>query len=269
MELNIDLTILEAEPAEQYHAKAGEYLSSSMLKDFMKSPDYFHRKEQGMVAESETAGLLLGTVAHARILEGKAAYESQFAFIGPVNPNTSKPYGTNTKAWAQWAAAQGKPVVSATMMGQVEAMARGVSINADAVELLLWGRSEGVARATYHGMPCQIRIDWLHPACGIVDLKTTGRPIEGIAHRIREYRYHNQLAFYQAVLAEVVGEPVPVHLVVVEANEPHRCQVIGLTAETLERARRRNEAAMDQIRECRRTDHWPSVHENVRVLDVP
>lgn len=267
--MNLDISILEAEPAQQYHAKAGEYFSSSLLKDFMKSPDYFHRKEQGMVGESETASLLLGTAAHTWILEGKAAYESQFAFTGPINPNTNKPYGTNTKAWAQWAAAQGKPVLSATMMGQVEAMARGVSINEDAVELLLWGRSEGVARATYHGMPCQIRIDWLHPAYGIVDLKTTGRPIEGIAHQVREYRYHNQLAFYQAVLAEVVGELVPIHLVVVEANEPHRCQVIELTPNTLERARRRNEDAMDRIRECRRIDHWPSVGENVRVLDIP
>ncbi len=268
-ELMIDLGVLSAEPAEEYHAKAGEYLSSSMLKGFLSSPDYFHRKELGMVKETESTSILLGTAAHTRILEGKSAYESQFAFIGPINPNTDKTYGVNTKAWSQWAAAQGRPVLSAAMMDRVEAMVRAVSINDDARELLLWGRSEGVARVDYHGTPCQIRIDWLHPEHGIVDLKTTGRRIEGIAHQIREYRHHNQLAFYQAVLAEVIGEFVPVHLVVVESNEPHRCQVIELTPEALDRARRRNEAAIDHIRECRRTDHWPSVHENVRVLDIP
>ncbi|MBN2132230.1 MAG: PD-(D/E)XK nuclease-like domain-containing protein [Sedimentisphaerales bacterium] len=269
MDVNIDLNILEIESAEQYHAKASEYLSSSMLKDFLKSPDYYRRKELGMVKEVESPSTLLGTAAHTRILEGKMAYESRFAFIGPINPQTGKPYGSTTKAWMQWTNAQGKPVLSESMMEQVEAIARGVSINEDAAALLLWGRSEGVARATYHGMPCQIRIDWLHPEHGIVDLKTTGRPIEGIAHQIREYRYHNQLAFYQAVLAEVIGARVPVHLVVVEANEPHRCQVIQLTTESLERAGRRNEAAIDQIRKCRCTDHWPSIHENVRILDVP
>ena len=269
MDLTIDLNILDVEPAEEYHAKAGEYLSSSMLKDFMNSPDYFRRKELGMVRKTESAAALLGTAAHTRILEGKESYESQFAFIGPVNPKTDRPYGINTKAWSQWAASQGKPVLSAAMMDQVEAMARAVSINDDALELLLWGRSEGVARAAYHGAPCQIRIDWLHPEHGIVDLKTTGRRIEGIAHQIREYRYHNQLAFYQSVLAEVIGELAPVHMVAVESNEPHRCQVIELTSETLDRARRRNEKAMDQIRECRRTDHWPSVHEEVRVLEIP
>lgn len=34
----IDLGVLSAEPAEEYHAKAGEYLSSHHLLDFMACP---------------------------------------------------------------------------------------------------------------------------------------------------------------------------------------------------------------------------------------
>ncbi len=33
--LTIDLGVLSAEPAEEYHAKAGEYLSSHQLLDFL------------------------------------------------------------------------------------------------------------------------------------------------------------------------------------------------------------------------------------------
>jgi len=36
--MNIDLSILDVEPAEEYHAKASEFLSSHQLMDFMKCP---------------------------------------------------------------------------------------------------------------------------------------------------------------------------------------------------------------------------------------
>lgn len=268
-DMMIDLSVLAAEPAEEYHTKAGEYLSSSMLRSFLVSPDYYRRKELGQVKQSDSSGLLLGTAAHVRILEGKDAYKTQFAFAGPINPTTGKPFGDKTKTWARWAAEQGKPILSERMIDQVEAMARSVSLNDEAVDLLLWGRAEGVVRAEYHGMPCQIRIDWLHPEHGIVDLKTTGSSVDRLRYLIREYGYLQQLAFYQSVLAEVVGEYVPTHLVIVEANEPHRCQVASFGPESMERARRRNEAAIDRLRECRKTNKWPSALEPLVILDFP
>jgi len=267
--LAIDLGVLSAEPAEEYHAKAGEYLSSSMLRNFLVSPDYFRRKELGQTKETESSGLLLGTATHVRILEGKDAYQTQFAIGGPINPRTDKPFGMNTQAWARWAAEQGRPVLSEDMADKVETMTRSVSLNEEAVELLLWGRSEGVARAQYHGMPCQIRIDWLHPEHGIVDLKTTGGSLNRLHYLIREYGYLQQLAFYQSVLAEVIGEHVPAHLVIVEANEPHRCQVVSFGPESMDRARRRNEAAMDRVQECRKTNVWPTALEPRVILDFP
>jgi len=36
--LCIDLNVLAAEPADEYHAKAGEYLSSHQLLDFIRCP---------------------------------------------------------------------------------------------------------------------------------------------------------------------------------------------------------------------------------------
>ena len=65
---------------------------------------------------------MVGRAAHARILEGRDVYEGQFALGGPVNPNTGKPYGAATKAFAEWAAAQGKPVLSLDQIDDHDSM---------------------------------------------------------------------------------------------------------------------------------------------------
>ena len=86
--------------------------------------------------------------------------------------------------------------------------------------------------------PLQIRIDWTHPHRGIVDFKTCD-DLTWFESDARRYGYHHQMAFYQAVLAQVLdGLMVPVHLVVIEKREPHRCGVWRLSDETLLRAQR-------------------------------
>ena len=201
MDLNIDLAILEAEPAEEYHAKAGEYLSSHQLLDFAKCPWLHRKKVLGLIGDSDSSAYLIGRAAHARILEGRDAYEQQFALGGPINPKTQKPFGSGTKAFAEWAEAQGKPVLSHDHVELIEKLASGVAMNDEAVDLLLYGRAEGVVRAMYCGTPCQIRIDWLHPHRGIVDFKTCD-DLTWFEADARRFGYHRQMAFYRSVLAQ-------------------------------------------------------------------
>ena len=266
--LNIDLSILDAEPAEAYHAKEGRYLSSHQLLDFIKCPWLHRKKALGLVKPTESMAYLVGRAAHARILEGRDVYEAQFALGGPVNPRTGKPFGTGTKAFAEWAEAQGKPVLSHEQVDHIEQMAAGVAMNDQAVELLLYGRSEGVVRAGYCGMPCQIRIDWLHPHRGIVDFKTCD-DLTWFEADARRYSYHRQMAFYRAVLGQVLdGRLVPVHLVAVEKKEPFRCGVWRISDDTLAIAQRENEAAIRRLLDCHARDHWPTGYEDIRILDA-
>ena len=51
--LQISMKVLTHEPAEVYHAKAGEYLSSHQLLDFMKCPWLFRKKRLGLVEKTE------------------------------------------------------------------------------------------------------------------------------------------------------------------------------------------------------------------------
>jgi len=149
----------------------------------------------------------------------------------------------------------------------IENMAAGVAMSDAAVDLLLYGRAEGVVRAQYCDVPCQIRIDWTHPHRGIVDLKTCD-DLTWFEADARRYRYHNQMAFYRAVLAQAVGGDVPVHIVAVEKKEPFRCGVWRVSDDTLAIARQENEAAIERLKIARQADRWPTGYEDIRLLDV-
>mgnify|MGYP000863307416 FL=1 len=279
------LNMLTSEPAEEYHAKRSRYLSSHQLMDFMRCPWLHRKKEVGLIKDADSASYRVGRAAHVRILEGREVYERSFALGGPVNEKTGKPFGAGTKAFAEWVAAQGKPVLSNEQVDLVEQMAAGVGMNDEAVALLLYGRAEGVARAEYCGVPCQIRIDWLHPHRGIVDLKTCD-DLTWFETDARRYGYHRQMAFYKAVLEKAAEgycdhediatgratgnrvERVPVHLVAVEKREPYRCGVWRVSEETLAQAQRENEAAIRRLVACRESGEWPTGFEEIRVLDV-
>lgn len=281
METNICLNTLESEPAEAYHAKRDRFLSSHQLLDFMRCPWLHRKKAAGLIKDTDSTSYIVGRAAHVRILEGRDAYEAEFALGGPINEKTGKPFGAGTKAFAEWAEAQGKPVLSQEQVDLVEQMAAGVGMNDEAVALLLYGRAEGVARTEYCGTPCQIRIDWLHPHRGIVDLKTCD-DLTWFEADARRYGYQRQMAFYRAVLTQVMGgkqadcaergdaavSPVPVYLIAVEKKEPFRCGVWRVSEETLAQAQRENEAAIRRLLACRESGEWPTGFEEIRVLDV-
>ena len=123
-----------------------------------------------------------------------------------------------------------------------------------------------LVRADYCGVPCQIRIDWVHPYRGIVDLKTCD-DLTWFEADARRYGYVYQLAFYRAILSQVLDQLlVPVHLVAVEKKPPFRCGVWRVDNDTLAIAQSENEAAIRRLKECQRLDAWPTGYENIRML---
>ncbi len=263
----IDLNVMLNESDDEYHAKAKDYLSSHALIDYINCPWLYRKKQLGLIEDHDSPALLIGRATHCRILEGRDVYESQFAIGGPINKTTGKPYGKDTNAFRDWCKAQGKPGVHHDDLSLVEQMAAGVTMNVKAADLLLYGRSEGVVRAEYCGVPCQIRIDWTHPHRGLIDLKTTA-DLTWFEIEARRRRYVNQLAFYRSVLAEVIGRNVPIYIVAIEKAEPFRCGVWRISDEALNIAQRENEAAIRRLQHCRKTDQWPTGYEEIRILDV-
>ena len=257
-------------PADEYHAasRSGQYMSSHLLADFRESPELYRRKTSGEIAEAEGPALALGRAAHCLILEGRAAFDGQVLVAdGPTNPKTNEPYGKATKAYAEWLASQEREVVSGKDYAFILNLQRSVHLHAAASELLANGEAEGVVRAEYCGVPCQIRMDWFSPEHGLVDLKTCDS-LKWFESDCRRYGYIFQLAFYRAVIRVVTGVTVPIHIIAVEKNEPFATGVWQLTGDVLDLAERINEAALERYKKCLYTGVWPTGYEEIRVIDT-
>jgi len=261
-----NLDFLIQEPADDYHAKAGTYLSSHRLADFRRNALLFHKKELGLIEEPDRPAYVLGRAAHVLILEGRDAYEENYAFGGPINPKTGLSFGTRTKAFQEWAEAQGKPVLSDDQAVLIESLYAAVQGHCHARDLLAEGCPEGVVRVEYRDLPCQGRLDWLHPQHGIVDLKTCEN-LDWLEMDARSYGYIHQLAFYRSLVAHATGETLPVYLIAVEKREPLRCGVWRVGEEVLGVAQKDNEQAIEKLKICRQRDHWPTGYEEIKILD--
>jgi len=263
----VDLGILIREPADAYHAKAGEYLTSHLLADFRKCPLLYHRKRLGLVVEKDQPSYIVGRATHVLVLEGRDRYEAEYAVGGPINPTTGKPFGQTSKKFAQWLEAQGKPFLKDDHAIEAEQMASAVKGHEAAMTLLSEGVPEGVVRAEYCGVPCQVRVDWLSPDYGIIDLKTCNN-LTWFESDARKFGYAYQLAFYRAVLAQALEQTLlPVHLIAVEKAPPQRVGVWVMGQDVLAVAQKENEEAIGRLLECERTDSWPTGYEEPRIFD--
>lgn len=257
------------EPAEYYHqqSKSGNCISSHLLSDFRRNPLLYSKKIKGLISEKPNTAYAIGSAAHKLILEGQDAFNAEYAVAdGPVNPSTGKTYGADTQKFKQWAANYDCEVINTADYGLIVKMAYSVKENAEAQLLLSKGVAEGVARCELEGVPCQIRMDWFNPECGIVDLKTTA-DIEFFESDCRRLNYIYQLAFYRSVLRKVTGKTYPVHILAVEKVEPFTSGVWLLTEEVLDLAEVANTAALKKLRECRESGIFPTGYERKRIID--
>ena len=171
----MNINFITNEPADIYHARSrsGEFMSSHLLADFRESPALYRKEINGEIEQKDTPTFVLGRAAHSLILEGRIAFDRDFVVAdGPVNPKTGEPYGTKTKAYAEWLASQEREVISSKDYAFILKLQKSVCLHAAASELLGIGLAEGVVRAEYCGVPCQIRMDWFNLGRGLVDLKT-------------------------------------------------------------------------------------------------
>lgn len=257
------------EPADEYHARSrrGEFMSSHLLADFRESPALYYKETNGEIEETESAAFALGRAAHCLILEGRQAFDRDFVVSdGPVNPKTGEPFGKSTKMYGAWKNSLDREVVSGKDFGFIAKLQASVLMPPVAASLLSDGVAEGVVRAEYCGVPCQIRMDWFNPQAGLVDFKTCDS-LKWFESDCRRYGYIHQMAFYRAVIREVTGITVPVHIIATEKNEPFSTGVWKLTPEVLDFAEQANRSALARSIECRRTGIWPTGYEEIRIID--
>ena len=242
---------LIAEPEDVYHAKRATHVTSHSLAEFRRCPALYRRKQLGLVPERDTSAYALGRAAHTLILEGREVYEAWYIVGGPVNERTGQPYGTATKAYAEWASKQDVPVLSVADAAIVEEMAASVASHESARLYLTGGWAEGVVRARMGnegGVPCQARIDYVLPSpegdgVHIVDLKTC-RDLDQFEDDVYEYGYLYQLAWYIQMAKMAGAKALDPFIVAVEKREPYRCGVWLPQAKVIEQAGQANRVAL-------------------------
>ncbi|KPL06513.1 hypothetical protein AMJ85_10335 [candidate division BRC1 bacterium SM23_51] len=261
----LDLSFLHKEPADVYHSKSNTHLTSHALNDFRQCPLLYHKKQLGLVTEPDTTAYLIGRAAHALILEGREQYEREYAVGGPINPKTGQPFGSQTKAFAEWAERQGRPALSDSQAALIEQMAAAVQKHALAQHLLQDGIAEGVVRCQWFGEKCQARIDWIsrHAEIGIVDLKT-GNDLDSFEEMAHTFGYLYQVAFYRALVAKTSGHILPVHVIAVEKREPFRCGVWHIGEHLLSEAEYDCQCVISELAACRAADEWPTMFDGLR-----
>lgn len=261
------------ESFEVYRAKSQDYLSAHSLADFRRCPVLYRKKQLGLIPDRDSSAFLVGRAAHTLILEGRERFEAEYAVGGPINPRTGQPYGTTTKAFAEWAERIGKPVLDDSQAAIIEEMASSVHNHTEARRLLEEGVAEVVVRLDGPPMPRQARIDWVHPTNGIVDLKTCDN-LDRFEDDIARFEYIHQLAFYSTLLRDAImaengiHDPgsctVAVHIISVEKREPYRCGVWRVCPSAIKAAQAENDRAINELIECLESGHWPTRYEGIR-----
>lgn len=232
---------------EDYHHSAPytEYVSSSQLKLYRKSPAVFHHAQRYPQTTS-SAAREFGSLFH-KAMELFATHqsidpfwESVAIFSPPINPKTEEPYGKATKAYAEayelfLKSVGDKVVASQSDVATVDDMVNmAVNRCGDASQIIRAmmrsGKTEVSHFVEYEGLKFKYRPDLETPK-RIVDWKATSLDSLNeyeINKTIINYGYHISAAFYQFFEHERTGIWKDFYLVFVSKEEPCDMRIVDM-----------------------------------------
>lgn len=241
-------------------------LNFSLAKHLLTSPAHFKAAQDE--EQEETEAMIVGTLAHSMVLEGKDLRD-----LYAIKP---KGMSFASKEGKSWKAAQTLPILKEEGANSIPSMAEAIAKNPNAAALLRG--CEHVERPiffTLYGVECKALIDLCGGKDGrwaLGDMKTaldaTPRKFSSVAY---DRHYDMQLAWSSDGLAMVEGlEIAPwAFWIVVEKSAPFANTVYEPTAEIMASGRRKVERALTLYKECMENNHWPTHLEHTMTLDLP
>lgn len=240
---------------QAYHHEApySEYLSSSQLKNYLKSPRYA-KFALGNPTEDKSDALRFGSLFHDLMACSAEHYDNGTKVIAewmrhiaifdpPKNEKTGQLYGSTTKAYKEayeafLQANEGKMIASNDEMSVINQMHKSLLCDSGATseqvrKLLKWAKATEVSYfyETEDGIKLKVRPDLLTHG-KIVDWKTCSLDSldeDSIARQIIKYRYDVSLAMYQYVLHAIEGKWYTPILVFVQKQEPFDCVMCDIS----------------------------------------
>ena len=227
--------------------------------------------------ERATAAQRVGTLFHMFLLETER-FKSRVTVGGPINPKTGNAYGRDTKAWAEWEAANPDAIVLTAQ--EVEAfrrMAERVAEHPIASKYLLtggavreatmlwrytWREGDGTERSVdVRGRPDYLRED--EPI--IVDLKTTELSVSPreLERRYHKWGYHRQAAVYCHGYHAILGTRPRMIFVNVQTVAPFECVVVELTPRAVDQGLAEWHSFAEAWERSTRTGLWPGAGQAI------
>lgn len=254
-----------------YHAGPG--LSSSLLRQLLRSPAHYKAKLDGKKDENElrdSAALTFGRAAHCAVLEPDSFWH-RFA-VTPVCDRRTK---AGKEVYEAWLADNGnKTPLSPRDKEKLDGIVDAVSAHEKYRTMtndLEKVHHEATIYAVLDDVFCRVRPDiWIPSLNTIMDLKTTRDARAGAFHSDSwNHGYHVQLAFYMDVMA-AAGHPVDSAVIIaVEKEAPFGVQLHGLTVTLLDVGRTEYQRALRLFKECSRSGLWNSYGQDVVPMEVP
>lgn len=231
---------------QAYHHEApySEYLSSSQLKNYLKSPRYA-KFALGNPTEDKSDAMRIGSLFHDLMACSAEHYDNGTKAIAewmrhiaifdpPKNEKTGQLYGSPTKAYKEayeafLQANEGKMIASNDEMSVINQMHKSLLCDSGATseqvrKLLKWAKATEVSYfyETEDGIKLKVRPDLLTHG-KIVDWKTCSLDSldeDSIARQIIKYRYDVSLAMYQWTIFQIEKKWYTPILVFVQKQEP-------------------------------------------------
>ena len=265
-----------------YHAIKA--LSNSSLSVLKRSPTEFYKRFiTGEMKSQETDAMLLGSAVHMLALEPERFDAEYVVLDGPINPQTDKPYGRDTKKFTQWLDAemmqQCRKILIREEFANSMAIAKAFQSH-PVIAAIMASRAEKLFESEY-AMQYEInngtvdlkcKIDFVCPAERlIIDLKTTSDPSPyAWGWSAEDFGYHRQAAIYSDAMQAKYGEPFRFLFGVVRSKEPYEAAVYELDSESIQRGRSEYEALIAEYIDRKASNDWLSEWQRgVFSINVP
>ena len=258
-------------PFDEYRQLPG--VNKSLLFPGLRS--MAHLKAKMDAPPEDTEALAIGSAFHCLTTEPDT-FSDMFAVGGPINPKTGRVYGYDTKAFAEWAEQQGKPVLTTEQYQAVVAMAASVREHPRAAAILACpGDVELAIQWTdaETGVLCKCRLDYFvcdQDPPAIADLKSCqdARP-KAFSRSVLDYGYHIQAAMYSDAVFAAFGK-MPVFLFICcEKEPPYAVQVYHLSDRAIIKGRQQYRSLLAAYKRASETGTWAAYSPEIVEIDLP
>lgn len=252
-----------------YRRQPGENQSS--LKSILTSPAHYQASKKRSFFASPV--MTIGTATHCKVLEGDETFDAGFI----LKPDSVK---FTTKEGREWKEANKKKTILTnegrdrqwdSVMGMSKALRQLEWFDPSQKDYRKY--NEVSIYWTIDGIRCKARLDRvlvLEDEVVVVDLKTTDSVnVDKFQSKLVDLGYDFQAGWYATAAEIVYKKPARFIFVAVERNAPYTIDLFEVPPFMMEEAKRKNEKALQILKQCQENGKWPSPEPKLRTLEYP